>query len=277
MQLEVKHLPDRLANKLQYFKKQYASGLLTNEQINSLKKENLIHLFYNKEQLSNENTKKVCEFHKINNRLPSTRAKDREEKKLASFINTRRQAKKGLSKFKFYESDQKVLEFYGLPTIFGSIAIDTEKLSNENTIKVCEFYKTNNRLPSRYTKDEEEKKLGEFISHRRQAKKGLGKSKFYKSDQKIAESYGLPHLFEEIDPEQLSNQRTIKVCKFYNTNNRLPSGKAKDEEEKKLGAFLYNRRQAKKGVGNRRKFYESDQKIAESYGLPHLFDTKDKA
>jgi len=179
MKLEVKHLPDRLLNKLQYFKKQYASGLLTNEQINSLKKENLIHLFYNKEQLSNENTKKVCEFHKINNRLPSTRAKDREEKKLASFINTRRQAKKGLSKFKFYESDQKVLEFYGLPTIFGSIAIDTEKLSNENTIKVCEFYKTNNRLPSRYTKDEEEKKLGEFISHRRQAKKGLGKSKFY--------------------------------------------------------------------------------------------------
>jgi len=121
MQLKVKHLPDRLANKLQYFKKQYASGLLTNEQINSLKKENLIHLFYNKEQLSNENTKKVCEFHKINNRLPSTRAKDREEKKLASFINTRRQAKKGVgNRRKFYESDQKIAESYGLPHLFDT-------------------------------------------------------------------------------------------------------------------------------------------------------------
>ena len=270
MQLEVKHLPDRLLNKLQYFKKQYASGLLTNEQINSLKKENLIHLFYSPEQLSNENTKKVCEFYKLYNRLPSMKSKDEEEKKLGAFLCTRRQAKKGVGTYKFYESDQKIAESYGLSHLFEEI--DPEQLSNENTKKVCEFYKINNRLPSSKSKDEE-KKLGMFLHRRRQAKKGLGESKFYESDKNIAESYGLSHLFEEIDPEQLSNESTKKVCEFYKLYNRLPSRISKDEEEKKLGMFLYSRRQAKKRVG-RFKFYESDQKIAESYGLPNLFESR---
>ena len=272
MKLEVKHLPPKMRIRLEYYRKQYAVGLLPKDYINTFEKENLLHLLFNSEQTSNYKTTELCEFVKKHNRFPTPDSEDTHEKMMAKFMSSRRLGKRG-KKGNFYESDQKIAESFGIPNLF--ISIDLEKVSNENTKKACEFYKLYNRLPFCHSKDQEEVKLSSFIGKRRSAKKGVGRSKFYESDQKIAESYGLPNLFDPIDLEKVSNENTKKVCEFYKTNSRLPSKYSKDEEEKKLGAFLVTRRDAKKK--KKYTFYDSDQKIAESYGLPHLFDTKDKA
>lgn len=50
-----------------------------------------------------------------------------------------------------------------------------------------------------------------------------------------------------------------------------PSRFSTDPEEKRLGEWLWNQKQAKKGNSNR-VFYESNQKIAESNGFPTLFE-----
>jgi non-homologous end joining protein Ku len=142
------------------------------------------------------------------------------------------------------------------------------------TTEACEWIKKHKgSYPSNGAKDETERKYAIFISKKRRAKKGMGRGAWYESDQKIVERYGYPDLFDTIDLERASNEMTTEVCEWIKKHKgSYPSKKAKDETERKYANFISNKRRAKKGMGRGAIFYESDQKIAERYGYPDLFN-----
>lgn len=80
--------------------------------------------------------------------------------------------------------------------------------------------------------------------------------------------------------ETESNHMCHKVCIFVVENGKEPKSNSKNPEEKKMGTWLLNRRQAKK-LRKRKdgkisaKFYQSDIEIAKLYGLETIFETKD--
>ena len=135
---------------------------------------------------------KVCNFINANKKLPSQTSHDVDEYKLGIWLSKNRQAKKADSNV-FYQSNEDIAISYGLFDLFE--IVDPEKESNKNSIKLCEFVKQNFRNPNAKSQNTEERKLGIFLQKRRGSKKGIGRSSFYDSDQKIAEQAGLPNLF----------------------------------------------------------------------------------
>ena len=153
--------------------------------------------------------------------------------------------------------------------------INGEIESNKKVHEVCKFYEQHKKYPSKNSKDASEKSLGMWLSAKRQAAKGKGRLAFYPSDQAIAESYNLKNLFQSDDKEALSNTNVKELCEYIKKNGKFPNKNSKDTEEKLLGQFLQRKKNAKNGKKTRVKFYPSDQKIANQYGLPNLFDLND--
>ena len=271
MKLQRKHLPVKYRKKLSTLKRQYIAKKLPNDQLKAMINEDLMHLFQTREEVSIENTKLLCEFVKKTGKFP-LKSNSAEEKRLSRFHCTKRRAKIGKGKAKFYSVEQEIAESYGLPNLFEQE--DLEKISNEMITKLCTFVNDNNKLPTKNSKDASEKHMAYFLVHKRRAKLGKGNVTFYKSDQKIAESFDLDKIFDMKNLEKISNDKTIESCKFILKYGRNPYKSSKNKKEKKLECFIRTKRAAKKGT-RRLKFYESDQKIAESFGIPNLFDPID--
>ena len=187
-------------------------------------------------------------------RLPSTYAENEEEKKLGQVLNHIR------TKMKQYEGqeiadiqneeDRKILEIinrldreYGIGELLKN-ALKIEKWCKENCGEK-EIYER--RLPSTYAKNEEEKKLGKALgSIRRKMKQYKGQEI---ADIQNEEDRQTLEIISRLDREyglgeSLKNALKIeKWCKekygekeIY--ERRLPSSKAENEEEKKLGNAL---------------------------------------
>ena len=187
-------------------------------------------------------------------RLPSTYAENEEEKKLGEALARLR------TKMKQYEGqeiadiqneeDRKILEIinrldreYGIGELLKN-ALKIEKWCKENCGEK-EIYER--RLPSTYAKNEEEKKLGKALgSIRRKMKQYKGQEI---ADIQNEEDRQTLEIISRLDREyglgeSLKNALKIeKWCKekygekeIY--ERRLPSSKAENEEEKKLGNAL---------------------------------------
>ncbi len=222
------------------------------------------------EEKSNEMCHKVCQWIKDYNRNPLKDSDDAIEKKYGSWVSTQRKAKKRLPKSgNFYESNQVIAESYGLSDLFETR--NQEKESNDLCVMVCQWIIDNKKTPSSVSKDLVEKKYGEWLIRTKIAKDSSTKC-FYESNQVIAESYGMPNLFDKIDYEKESNQTCHLICQWVIDNNKTPSSESKDLVEKKYGTWILNQKQMKnKNSG----FITSNQAIAETYGLFDLFEKND--
>jgi len=135
--------------------------------------------------------------------------------------------------------------------------------------------KSDKIFPSQKSKDPEEARYGKWLSNRRHVKKGgTASGLFYPSDQKIAESYGVYDLFEVSCKELSSNEKTHEVCQWMIGHDDNEPSHGSVSEEKLLASWVSVRRRARLGEGDW-KFYHSDQIIAEEYGYPDLFKTRD--
>jgi hypothetical protein len=236
------------------------------------KKMGFENLFNNLEEESNQTCINLCNWLKKNNKEnPSRNSKDPIEAKFAQWLSNKRQAKKGNGYWAFYESDLKIAKKMGFPNLFEEK--NKEEESNQKCINLCNWLKNNKENPSQKSKDPIEAKFAQWLSHRKKAKKGKH-GIFYESDLKIANKMGFPNLFEEKNLEEESNQTCINLCNWLKKNNKEnPSRNSKDPIEAKFAQWLTDRKKAKKG--KRGIFYESDLKIAKSYGYKNLFDTRD--
>jgi hypothetical protein len=228
----------------------------------------IIGLFesYDPEKISNNKCIEFCEFVKKHEHKPSLKTSCPKEKKLRQWLTRNIFLKNSNSKL-FYDSTQKIIESYNLENLFAKT--DKESISNDMCHKVCQWVIDNEyKVPSEKTNDEIEKKYSDWLRYKKQSKK-LNRS-FYKSDQKIAEDYGLIDIFDMRNFEQESNDLTIQLCEFYKANCRFPY-ESGDDLEKKVSRHLKSCRAAKIGKSGS-VWYDSDQKIAESYGFDKIFD-----
>lgn len=140
---------------------------------------------------SNETCVKVCEYKKKYGHDPHQYGDD-EEQKLAYWLARRRQAFRNPKIIKFYESDLLIAQRYGYYELFN---IDREAHSNDMCRKLCAYLVAHKKLPSTCSKNPDEKKLGLWLSQKKQSLRGMNLVKFYDSDRKIAEEFGFPDLF----------------------------------------------------------------------------------
>lgn len=219
------------------------------------------------ESESNSMCHKVCQWILENNKKPSQASSNKEERKLGKWITYQRQAKVGNNEKPFYISNLNIAKSYNLDNLFERLDLETE--SNEICHQYFNWVKDmDGEFPSSKSLIEEEKLLGCWIVKQRSAKQGVGLQKYYESNEKIAESYGYKNIFERLDYEVVSNERSIEVIKFYNIYKRLPK-RCEDEYESKLAQHLTKIKS--KYLSNDSKFYLSDYKIFESAGLQNVF------
>ena len=225
------------------------------------------------EDVSKFKTHELCQWIKENDRIPSSKAEDKDEKELSTFMHNKKAAKHKKRKKggAWYESIQEIADSYGLNNVFDYE--NKEMISNIQTHDLCKWIKSNNRIPTRTSiVDDAEKAIYNLLTMRRKAKSGK-EYKWYDSNQIIAESYGLSDIFDIKNPEQESNLITKELCEWTIKNNTHPKQRSNDENEKKLAHFLLKKKQSKIGKFSGA-WYESDQIIADSYGLHDLFDIK---
>ena len=224
------------------------------------------------ESESNVRTHELCKFILQNNRTPVVL--NEQEKTLSHFLSDMRKAYKNpTAKGRtFYHSNQLIAESYGMKDLFLQTL---EELSNLKTFELCEFVKLNDRTPIINSENDVERKLATFYHNSKAAKSGkkLKGNAWYSSNQKIAESYDLPNLFDYDNQEIISNIQTHDLCKWIEANNRIPTRTSiSDDAEKTIYNLLTVRRKAKSG--KMYTWYDSNQEIAESYGLHNIFDIK---
>ncbi|HUU39670.1 MAG TPA: hypothetical protein VMW42_01885 [Desulfatiglandales bacterium] len=142
-------------------------------------------------------------------------------------------------------------------------------LSNQKTLRVCTWIKTHGRFPFIESSDIYERKMARFIVNRIRARKNKGTLTWYKTDQDIADANGCPDLFMT-HFERDSNKNMKQLCEWIKKNGTVPNVNSKDKKEATLSRFLT----AKKSAGRvgTATIYESDKRIAESYGFHNLFE-----
>ncbi len=218
---------------------------------------------------SNQICHEVCQWILENNKIPSGKSKSKIESKLGSWIGKNKQAKNNTKhNFIWYQSNQDIAESYGYNKLFDIESL--EEKSNTKTHELCKWIIENNRLPLGKSNDEIESKHNEFLSSRKKAYSKISKGAWFDSDLKIVKSYDLDNIFETRESETNANSKVIELCKWICDNNKMPSRMSKDENEVSLSKMLVRLRQIRKV--KKHQWFESNQRIAESYGLNNLFE-----
>jgi superfamily II DNA or RNA helicase len=152
-----------------------------------------------------------------------------------------------------------------------AIGLSLEASSNNMTHGICKWIKKNVDEYPKYKNDGSiESGYAKSISHRKQAKKGKGRCKFYPSDLKIAESYGYGDLFDTEDDLKNSLERLERIAKYKKAEGKFPSYKYKDKDEQvKSDSIWITRMRKKKEDGTLPKEL---LKRAKELGIEDVFD-----
>jgi hypothetical protein len=214
--------------------------------------------------------KLIVEFYFKNERYPSHGSKNIEEKRLGLKLHDFKLAKKGRVKSGkwYHEYEESAIEL-GCHNMFKEIDILQNCLESIRQIAV--FFHYNGRYPKQQTKNDNEKMLGQKRSRLKQAKKGNKNFRWYPEYESLAIELGCPDMFEEVDYKQNSLDAIRLIAEFYLLNDRYPSQHSKDTNERRLGQKRSSLKQAKKGIGNRTKWYPEYEKLAIKLKCPDMF------
>ena len=127
--------------------------------------------------------------------------------------------------------------------------------------EVKKYVEKNNKMPSAYSKIEEVKKLGRFLSRQRQNYK---QNKYIMKNQEMREEFQdfmnkYSNYFKS--NEEQWREKLKEVKKYAKENNRLPSNGSKIEEVKKLGMFLSHQKRYYK----QNKYIMKNQEMREEF------------
>jgi superfamily II DNA or RNA helicase/uncharacterized protein YozE (UPF0346 family) len=188
------------------------------------------------------NYQKVKAYVEENGKYPTYCSKDQEIKKLGYWISGMRRAKKGKGGRLMTQDRIDKLE------LLPNWAWDIDDMWNDNYEKVKKYIEENRKYPSAMSKDQEIKKLGEWISNMRRAKRGKGNRTI--TQERIDKLELLTNWVWEIDLNDTWNDNYEKVKKYIEENHKYPSHHSKVQEIKKLGVWISKMRLAKKGKGH---------------------------
>lgn len=216
------------------------------------KQENIVHI------------KSICEFIKLNGRIPNKRKVY--EKSLGYKLADLKKQKKN-KPYLFYKDYQDIANSYELFELFD--VIDIEKRGLNKISDICDFIDIYNRYPSTYKKYESEIILGYKLDDIKKSKIGKGSTTWFDSYQKFAEERGYPDLFDIMNPEERGINRIYEILEFMKENNREPKFNSKGYEKK-----LYNKLQTfivMKGGYGKGLWFDSYQELINKEGYDDLF------
>jgi len=185
-----------------------------------------------------EKIRKIAKFVNDNKITPKENTDILEEKMLAKWISRMRQAiigNKG-TKSKWYNEYAVEAEKYGIRHIFNTRQGEDMAISKLEEIIV--FYHLKNKIPSRTSKDDNEKKMSKWISRMRSNRKKMS-TDWYPILDEIAEKNGLTNLFIVHSKEEKNKNRVIEIINFIkNSFGKFPAEKAKDLNERKIAKWI---------------------------------------
>jgi superfamily II DNA or RNA helicase len=239
---------------------------------------NRINYMASKRDTWENNFNKVLDYIKIHNKRPSCKDKDKYIKRMGTWILTNNydyKKKQGfMSKSKYYELWKNFLDM-------NKTIIESHKIKwIRNFEKVKEFIKKNNKRPSRYATDIEEKKLYQWL---------MSNLTLYRKNNKIIDDE-ITKLFSDFFREHQSkfnNYENKYIYKllflelFLNINKRLPD-KEKNTYERKLDLFIkiirqnYRLKKESMGKENIRKIWENIYNKYIIFFKDIKIDTKEK-
>ncbi len=137
------------------------------------------------------------------------------------------------------------------------------------THEFCRRYRRLDCLPKQNSQNQQERDDANWLSHKRQAKKGRKKGYgFYPEMDAIAVEHGMDGLFDTVDFRQRAIERTHILCK------QILAGRV----ALKVEIWMKNVRQYKQrflcgeSIGG---YYPELEEVAASYGLKDIFDVQD--
>ena len=180
--------------------------------------------------------KKVINYIRENNKLPSQHDKNNDIKALGQWIGTQKKNYKKQTKF------MKGKEIYDIFTQFlkdnGELCYDNNTKWKNTLEKVKDYIKKNNKLPSSTDKNNDTKALGQWISDQKSN---------YKKQINIMKEKEIHDIFTQFlkDNEQLfydNNtiwKNTLEQIKNYiKEHNKLPNKRDKNNDIKVLGSWI---------------------------------------
>jgi superfamily II DNA or RNA helicase len=141
-----------------------------------------------------------------------------------------------------------------------------ESESNRKNHIICQRI-VNDVYPTQDFIDEEGLNHYGWIHGKKQAKQGKGELAWYNSDQLIAESYGLPLLFELIDTKEYFINQTEKLISYHKLHGKYPTALI----DKELSSFHSRQRSKDKKC----KYFQECLDYAISQGYFDIFDPID--
>jgi ribosomal RNA-processing protein 8 len=213
----------------------------------------------------------MCDFIDENGKRPSCSAKNKEEKKLANWIQHQTSnynlkgaefSKKGMKNFEIWEfwkdiiSHDKYNKFLVLEPI--------QDWKNKHK-EMCDFIDTNGKRPSYKSKEITEKKLETWIGTQKHNYELLGPINS-KKIMKIKEIWDIwnetitnPIYKEYLCIDLVENWKIMhkKMCNFIDDNNKTPSHISKILNEKKLARW----------IGSQKKNYESSGPLNSKFSM----------
>ena len=201
-------------------------GKLSDEKIKKLEE---LDGWYWEQDLFNDSYDELKQWIIINKKLPSEHSKDLHEKQLGNWCYRKRTDKK-----KGKLSNEKIKKLELLDGWYWE-----QDLFNDSYDELKQWIEINKKLPLEYSKDQQEKQLGRWISQKRVYKK---KGKL--SDEKIKKLELLDGWYwEQKDPfDDWYNE----LKQWIIINKKLPSENLKDLHEKQLGKWCSHKRKDKK-------------------------------
>lgn len=256
-QMSKNDLEKRLGKFCSHKREDKKTGKISNKRIKQL--ESLPHWYWQKSDPFDENYNKVINWIQIHNKTPSSTSNDELERHLGRWSTTQRK------KFRNHEmSDHQIKLLEKIPKWYWHK--DDNFIKNYNEMK--QWVKENNRIPSNKSKDDTEKRLGNFCSHKRYAKKNgkLTKNQIEQLEQINNWCWGT----KNISKPKSFDEKYTELKKWVDENQRLPflSG---DQIEKQLAKWCYHKRE--NCVKN--KLTKSQIKLLEN--LPHWYWNKKKS
>jgi hypothetical protein len=197
------------------------------------------YLLQNKEGWNN-NLKKVINYIKENNKLPTHYDKNKEINSLSVWIGTQKKNYKIRKEIMKYDIIYN--KFKNFLEIYKEYFISNEEIWNNHYEKVINYIKENNKLPLEKHKSKDIKFLGKWLScqktNYRLKNRIMKNNTIYNKFKEFLETYKEYLLSNE---EKWYNYFE-KLIKYIKENNKLPSSESKDKDVKILGSWFLNQK-----------------------------------
>jgi superfamily II DNA or RNA helicase/predicted small secreted protein len=231
-----------LSTQQKHYKKN--EGTMKNEDVRK-KYEDLIEkykeYFQSNDEKWDSSFDKTVQFIEENNKLPTSISKNKDEKILGSWLSSQQKNyKKNEGTMKNEDVRKKYEDF--IEKYKEYFESNDEKWDSSRD-KTVQFIEENNKLPSKYSKNKDEKFLGKWLSTQQYQYK---KNEYIMKNEDVRKKYEdfiekYKEYFESND-EKWDNSFD-KTVQFIEENNKLPSKNSKNKDEKILGSWLSHQQQ----------------------------------